>query len=307
MTTPQDAPLYPEDSTSSKRLTLAAILLAAMLASLFANFLNDENFTNTGIYFVVIPGLIAIILSLLPFFPTQTGFGVFRATMIAIFASAIVVREGFICVLLASPLIALVVGLITYASRQSRKNRTSAVLALPMLLLLGAAEGTLYEFASTITVEETRQLDISSEDLVASLAEPAVLPEIEPLLFALPFPEPTSFEGSGLELGSTRRIDFSDGGAIDLEISSVTETSVTWTFVETTTSLDEWMTIHHATASWTENSNGVELTIEIEFDRELAPAFYFDPVQRWGVGELAEVLADMIEHNTLDRTAATNA
>ena len=294
------APRTPMETqpTSPESKRLAWVLFVALIGSVLAHFANDNNFTATGIYFVVIPGVLAILTAIAPRPVESTGTGAFRGTLIAIFSSALVVREGFICVALASPLIFLVVGFCVWASRRARDNQVTAATVIPLLLLLGGAEGTLYEFESRITAAETRTIDISADELLTSLNRPAELPEIEPLLFALPFPQPVNFSERGnLELGAIREIEFSDGGAIALEVTEIGDSSITWSFVATTTSLGDWMTLHSATASWVETPDGLELTVEIDFERQLAPAFYFDPLQRWGVGEFAEVLIDMIEHN----------
>ncbi len=288
----------PKAGITPESTKLASVLVVALVGSVLAHLSIDNNFADTGIYFVVIPGFLAILMTIAPTPAYRDGFGIFRGTVIAIFASALVVREGFICVVLASPLIFLIVGLFVCAKRRVVDSRVGAAVTLPLLFLLGGAEGTLYEFESQITVAETRTIDISTDDLVTSLSEPAELPEIEPLFFALPFPQPVNFSERGdLEVGAIREIEFSDGGTITLEVTQLEDSSITWSFTETTTSLGNWMTLYSATAHWTETPDGLELTVEIDFERQLAPAFYFDPLQRWGVGEFAEVLIDMIEHN----------
>lgn len=89
---------------------------------------------------------------------------------------------------------------------------------------------------------------------------------------------------------------------LELTVSELDDSHVTWEFTNDSTPMSNWMTIHEATASWVETPTGLAVTVSIDFDRALAPAFYFDPLERWGVGELAEVILDVIDHNIERRT-----
>lgn len=285
------------------QLKLATILGVALAGSILGHWALDNNFAETGIYFVAIPALMAIALTLIPIRGTEgAGFGTTRGTLIAILASALLVREGIICVIMAAPLIFLVIGLVRLANRSfghKKEGRRQAAWAIPMMLIAGSADGVVYELPTAISVTETRVIDATADEFVASLGRQGQLPEIEPLLFALPFPAPTEFLGEGLGIGDTRTVIFGDAGSIDLTIDERTDNSITWTFTENTTPLAEWMIIHRATATWTDTAEGLAVTLTIDFDRALSPAFYFDPLQRWGVGEMAEVLLDMMAHNAV--------
>jgi len=301
----QDPIEIAEAEFRTARIRLASFLFACMVASLLAWGIAGS-LGESGLYFITIPGMTAILLSLLPSGSPRSEFGLFRGTLIAIFASAIVVREGFICVLMASPLILLVVGMVVWSGRKKPKHLRAFV--LPVVLLLGlGAEGAVFDLPNQIEASETRLVDASGDELLGALDASGDLPELEPLLFSLPFPRPTAFVGEGAEVGDYRIVEFGDGGHITLEITDRTSSSITWATVEDTTPIAGWITFHETTATWTETSAGLELTISITFERNLSPAFYFDPLQRWGVGEMAEVLADMIEHNLELAEEGTNA
>ena len=280
---------------------LFSAILIAMLMATIAGWIAKEgygegtNFWQSGIYFIVIPGSTAALLAILPSQQQNTTFGLTKGTTIAVLCSAIVLREGFICVVMALPLIIPVISLVSYSIRKSRTQHH--LLMLPLLLLGLGAEGALYDLPNAIVVQETRVIQADSESLVASLERPARLPDINPLLFKLPFPLPTEFTAEGASLGDTRIIKFGESGSFSLEITERTSNSITWTVVENNTPIADWMTLREFEATWSETSEGLELTMTITFDRALSPAFYFDPLQRWGVGEMAEVLLDMIETN----------
>ena len=278
------------------QLRLAGMLFVAMIGSLLAWYLSSEGLSESGLYFIAIPGSMAIMVSLLPSKAADTTFGIVRGTTIAILASAIVIREGFICVLMALPLIVPTVSILAWSGRSRRKGQVSAVL-VPLLLLAFATEGVLYDLPDQIQASETRTIDTTTDELLASLAEPAELPRLEPALFQLPFPRPTAFVGQGADIGDVRIVEFGEMGQLTLQITDKAATSISWSIIEDTTPMSGWMDFHQTTARWNETPAGLDVTVQIDFSRRLSPAVYFDPLQRWGVGEMAEVLMDMIEHN----------
>ncbi len=294
-------PEAPAEDRDFRFGTLPAILLVAMLASITVWGIADRQaggnqLWQTGIYFIVIPGTMAVLMAMIR--PTSGAMSVSQGTTIAILASAIVVREGFICVLLALPLIIPVVAIVAWAVRRTNDHRAGPRLAaVPLLLLAMSGEGVAYELPTGATASEQRVMPVSAHQVDRSLAQPAELPSIEPLLFALPFPKPTSVEGISAAIGDRAVVSFDSGGAMTLQVTERQSNQIQWTIVENSTPVAGWMTLHTVTASWTEVDGGVLLDVAIEFDRELNPAVYFDPLERWGVGELAEVFADMLEHN----------
>ena len=294
-----------EEPTKARRIQpsqwkLFSLLVIAMLAAA-AGWTGREihtggtEFWQTGAYFVFIPGTAAAIIALMPWAKGSTSFSVSRASTISILASGILLREGFICILMALPLIVPVISLVTYSTRRSRGHL--GILLLPIVLTGIGGEGIVYELPSSISVEETRLLTTNTQSLEASFDRVGQLPSIKPVLFQLPFPQPQSFTGEGASLGATRTVDFGDAGALLLQITERSDNSITWTVAEDSTPLAGWMTLHRFEARWVETPTGVELPVTIEFDRVLSPAFYFGPLERWGVRQLAEVTLDMIEAN----------
>ena len=296
----QPTPDLPDDHTrrsvQSVQWTLFSIIVIAMFGAVAAWTLNGAGvaFWESGVYFILIPGSMAALLSIAPLRAGRTSYGVARGTTIAILASAILLREGFICVLMALPLIIPIIALVTWAARPDGRSRYS--LLVPLLLVGASAEGIAFELPKNVEVTEVRVIDATPDQLNESLDGRAELPEIEPLLFALPLPAPVDFVGEGSDLGDRRIVEF-EMGRLVLEVTQRTNDSITWSIAENTTPLAGWMTLHDVRMFWTPTDAGLELHMTITFDRELAPAFYFDPLERWGVGEMAEVLLDMIEVN----------
>lgn len=303
-----NAPPEPQPPASYRVTKDQGILASALIVGIISS-IAIWHFTvgisYNGALFIAIPAATAALLALIP--RNTDRYSVFTGTMIAVLGSSIVIREGFICVLMAMPLIIPVVLITMSANRIRRQNRRAAWI-LPVLLLGAAGDGMAYELPTNVTVTETRTFETTAADLSNSLEGHAEIPELEPLLFKLPFPRPTAFTGTGADVGDIRTVEFGDNaqmGELVLEVTARTDDSITWDIIDNSTPVANWMTLHHAEASWIETPNGLDVTMAIEFDRELAPGFYFDPLERWGVGEMAEVLLDMIEHNLPDARTST--
>lgn len=206
-------PMIPrlEPTIPLAQVRLAAMLGVVLIGALVANFMLDRGFEQSGLYFVALPGMMAIWISLLPKSDPTTRISRLRATVIAVLASAMIVREGIVCVLMALPLILLVTSIMSGSSKRIRERRNLAFV-LPMLLLGVSGEGVVYELPTHVVVSETRTFDVTSAELLDSLAQPCELPELSPLLFALPFPKPSAFNGDGLYLGALRTVEFGEMG-----------------------------------------------------------------------------------------------
>ncbi len=277
--------------------TLFSILVVATFGSVAMWLMGSrrELFLASGIYFVLVPGLLAALVSIIPFGRNQTRTGVVRATTIGILASAIILREGFICVLLALPLIIPIVALAAWMFGPPDDRAPRYV--IPILFLGLSAEGVVYQPPTTIEVTRSRIMEAAPGEIQTVFGGPARLPSIEPLLLRLPFPTPTTVDGRATAIGDRLTVHFSPGGRLEMELVEQRSTAMVWAVVDDTTPLADWMALHRIEITWTGTASTTAVDVTIEFDRALAPAFYFDPLQRWGVGEMAEVMLDMVARN----------
>ncbi len=121
---PQPEPPGPRIATGQWRL--ATFLIAAMVLSI-----GVWHFTAgieyTGILFIAVPTTMAALLALVP--RKTSTYGAFTGTMIAVLASSLLIREGFICVLMALPLIIPVALLASYSNRQLKESRSRGRMA----------------------------------------------------------------------------------------------------------------------------------------------------------------------------------
>jgi hypothetical protein len=114
------------------------------------------------------------------------------------------------------------------------------------------------------------------------------------------FPAPVSAHGSGLDVGAPRDVVFSSPmGPAVLALRVVERGSgrVVFAVEKDATPIAGWMILRRAVVTWSERAPATTLVRwELEFDRELSPAFYFAPLERY---------AARLAAGYLIRTAAT--
>lgn len=289
-----------DEKSTLGRYRLAGLIVLATVVSIAGWSVSSVGLGESGLYFIAIPGLAAAAVTALPSTDqTEAGrMGVFRTTLVVILCSALLIREGIICVLMASPLVFLIVGLVGFAvaAGEEPKHRIEAQALLP-LLLLGAFEGVAYDFPTTAVATEVRVVDqpAMAFDLAFAGADPA-LPALEPLLFQLPFPTPTDFDGAAAETGDRVQVSFT-AGAMELAVAERSTSHLRLEMVSDTTPIGNWYAVDTIDIRWDALGDQTELSVSIAYERHLAPAFYFHPLGTFGVGEFAEVIADMAELN----------
>jgi hypothetical protein len=222
---------------------------------------------------------------------------------IALLMSGPILGEGFICIIMAAPLFYLVgaiIGLlIDRARRKDKSVALHAVLLLP--LLLSSLEGTTPELSfdrhEQITVRKI--VNASPADVERALARQPVFDRTLPPFLRLKFPLPASTSGEGLAIGAERRIHFAGGegkpGDLTLRVTERTPSSVTFTAQSDTSHIAHWLTWRNSQVSWRAASPGqTEVQWTIAYDRELDPAWYFAPWERYATRRAAEYLVDTL-------------
>src|SRR5262245_49298785 len=130
------------DDSMRSRWNLVFLTLAIAFACVMYRVVAARKLEQTALLFIGIPTVLAVLVAMTPKAKTATG-GILKATTIALLLSAPLLGEGFICILMASPifyLVAVIVGRLVDAGRA--RNQTT----LSMLVLLGmlpmSLEGT---------------------------------------------------------------------------------------------------------------------------------------------------------------------
>jgi hypothetical protein len=285
--------------TSAQR-TLIACIAALVFASVAFRVLIAGNFEHTSLTFIGIPAILAIALTTLQ---PRTSVGTVNKTIaIALCLSGILFGEGFVCILMASPLFFLVGTVIGKTPGGAKRDsdaststtwRNYGILLLTPLALEGVVPGV--EFGREEVVHVTRVVAASMHDVERELGSPMRFDRPLPTFFRLGFPTPGRVSGEGLAVGDVRSVEFLHGehhpGALVLQIAERGATHVRFVPVSDHTYITHWLSWRSAEVAWRETPSGqTEVTWTLSYRRRLDPAFYFAPLERYGVRLAADYL-----------------
>ena len=278
-------------SDPTARRTLVATLVAVTAASIAFRLLIATHLNHTALVFIGIPALLALVLVGVE--PKTSSGSVNKAIAIALCMSGIVFGEAFICILLASPIF-FCIGALAASVTRSRSRYLGLVLV--PLSLEGVAPALDLSREETVAVRTT--VAASPNAVRNALAAPMRFDAKLPLLFRLGFPTPGATAGEGLAIGDRRSIEFLHGhhpGTLVLEVTASSSDTVVFTPVADDSYITHWLGWQSATVRLQQQPNGTTLvTWTLRYRRRLDPAWYFKPLERYGVRLAARYLAETL-------------
>lgn len=303
MTMPENESLdtpRPRRRITRDQWKLVTIIIALTIAGTLYHALVRNKLEQTAALFIGLPAVLAIALALSPSAKSATGL-IMKTTTIALLMSGPILGEGFICVVMAAPLFYLVgavIGLVIDRGRRKQKSISlQAVVLLP--ILLASLEGTTPALTFPTREEVTVRKVVSGlpADVERALAQRPLFDETLPPFLRMKFPLPTSTSGEGLSIGAERKIHFAGGegkpGDLTLRVTGHDASSVTFTAESDTSHIAHWLTWRTSHVAWREAGPGrTEVEWTIVYDRELDPAWYFAPWERYATRLAAEYLID---------------
>ena len=285
-----------------RRARAAIVALATTLACcgiLYRVLVTYQPLGRTGLMFIGLPALLAILLAVAAPAKTITGAIVFGITLVLLLVAPLM-GEGYLCILIAAPLfyaVGVAMGLAFDATRKWREDMRQRTLRCATLVLLipMSAEGVFP--GTTIprgqTVEVTRVVDAPAAAVEGALTGSPRIEMKLPRFLRIGFPRPLAAHGSGLEVGDARTIHFS-GAEGDPEgdlVVRVTEREPGFVRLETvsdSSKLTQWLQWEASDVEWRAvDATHTRVTWRIHFARELDPAWYFTPWERLAVHEVA--------------------
>jgi hypothetical protein len=283
-----------------------AIIVGALVASIAHRLLSARQLEHTSLVFIGLPALIAIVIVLMPRSTSVTAI-ILKAITLALALSAVLLGEGFVCILFAAPLfylVGIIIGLAVDWSRRrnERENRINGTVIV-VLLVLGpsALEGVIpgFEFGREATVTRTRVVAGSASDVEAALGRIPRFDRELPAFFKLGFPTPGVTGGEGLSIGAERRVEFVHGahhpGSLVLRVASRGPRSVTFRPAQDDSYITHWLSWRDIDVEWREVAPGrTEVSWTLRYRRRLDPAWYFAPLERYATGLAAGYLIDTL-------------
>ncbi len=292
----------PEMDEQSRNITPAqwyvvALIVAFSVGSVLYKYLVHQQLGHSAAMFLGIPAVLAILLALAPKARTVTG-GILKGITLALLVMAPLLGEGFLCILVASPLFYLVGIIVGLLVDRQRSNKHVTLSCTVLLLVPMCLEGITPKLTlSRIQSAEAKTVIDSPYDLVEShLARKLDVSTLPPLALRIGFSRPLWALGEGLSVGDTRLIHFAGAegdppGDLILHITERRPGYVRFVAVSDTSKVSQWVHWTSSEVSWKSlDSNHTEITWHINFERQLDPAWYFNPWEKAVVKEAAAYL-----------------
>lgn len=293
-------------SRSRWRLFVAVLTIGA--AGIFYHMLVRNSLNHSAALYIGLPFLLALGLSLTPKSQTTMG-ATMKGLTIALLLSAPVFMEGFLCIVLASPILYSVAALVAYLINRSKSNASKGkriqASAFTFFFALFALEGThpglTFERSAHTQYSKVIQSDI--KNIRHQLSQPIAPFSARPVFLKL-FPAPDSVSGQGLAPGDTRDVQFT----YHKWFITNTHTGTTRFTVEESSNTYLRFAIPHddsyishyldwkSSEIWLEplGTDRTRVTWKLSYDRKLDPAWYFGPMQKYAVWLAAKVLVDHV-------------
>jgi len=295
-------------TAASARRTLVAAIAGLTVASIAYRLLISASLQHTSLVFIGIPALLA--LALVAVQPKTSAGTIHKTIALALCMSGIVFGEGFICILMASPLFFLVGAIVAWLRRpdpllepddeDTPVGGTTAKRLGIMLLLPMSLEGVMpgLEMNRTEVVTVSRVVFADADAVRTALAAPMRFDRPLPRFFRIGFPTPVAMDGEGLAIHDRRSVQFLHGhhpGNLVLAVTSSAPGAVMLSPIADDSYITHWLSWRSAEVRWTEIAKGqTRVTWTLRYERRLDPAWYFAPLERYGVRLAAEYLIETL-------------
>jgi hypothetical protein len=288
-----------QSKISPAQWAVVALVVASFGGALLYRFLRHEQLDHSAAMFLGIPAVLAIVLALTPKAKSVTG-GILKGITLALLIIAPLLGEGYLCILIASPLfylIGIVIGLIVDWTQRKRSATLSCIaLVLAPMCLEGVVPQLTWNRAQTIEV--SRVVNAPASDVENSLSQSPRLQTELPFYLRIGFPRPLEAHGQGLYVGASRTIHFAGAegdppGDLLMRVSESAPGFVRFDTVSDRSKLTQWLRWDSSEVRWfAMDSAHTKVVWRIRFERQLDPAWYFIPWERAAVREAASFLID---------------
>lgn len=295
----------------SERILIIAVLLSAF-TGIVIGLLRKKGLDGSALLYIGIPTFIGLIFATVP--PATSVMGsTLKAITFMILISGPLLQEGYICMVMAAPILYIVGALVAWPFDYNRKKKKSGedssqlnVLVLPAIFLIMSMEGVTdsTSFNRHNEIKHTQVIEGSVDEVKAKLGKNRILPSPDSL-FAKLFPRPRIINADGLAVGSKHWIDVNYFKWIYWnEKKGTTQFKVVEhqpEYIKFKSSSDnsyfknylDWgdVTVYFQPVT----KSQTKVTWHINFTRKIDPAWYVQPLQRYAVGVAAETLMASIQ------------
>ncbi|HUQ87140.1 MAG TPA: hypothetical protein VM096_06245 [Vicinamibacterales bacterium] len=300
------------DARASSRLEarwkLVGIILAVTAAAAAFAIIRDTPLQQTSALFIGIPVILAIATVFVPTGESAVG-AACKAVTIGLLISLLFLGEGMICVAMSAPLfyiVAILMGKMVDEQNEDEPRGRSRLYSCAVLMAIApmTVEGVvpMTTIDRNVVVSETRVVAATPEAIAGALVASPRFDRKLPFYLGIGFPRPTTTRIDGTTWAITMRggemrlngmeprsgnlvMAVDDGGPGFISWRAVSDNSHMRHFLSWQASRVEWHAIdpHHTRVTWT-----------IAYRRDLDPAWYFGPMERYAVHLAAGYLIDAV-------------
>jgi len=283
-------------------LTLALFFALAMYA------LMRGDLFHSSLLYIFIPYCISVAITAFRSYEKPTSlwrdyFGHLLTALTVFLASMILLGEGFVCIAFFIPiyLIIVTVTFIGYAIKARSDRGKKFGLIIPVVVLAISMEGTSanLSFERHGHVDVLRTTSLSVEEIKANLAKPFDLDKNRHWLISI-FPMPYHIDAGSLNAGDVHTVytryhrwfvTNTHEGQSELLIESVTPNRITTKVLSDTTYFSTYLSGTGTQIDLTPNAQGgTDIKFRVMYRRNLDPAWYFHPLQKFAVGKMGQLI-----------------
>ncbi len=289
-----------------QKLIILAIILSA-ITGIVIGLLRQRGLDGTALLYIGIPTIIGIAFASTPTATSAVG-ATLKALTFMILISGPLLQEGFICMIMAAPILYIVGALAAwpfdhYRKKKQRNQDASRVnvFVLPALLLLMSTEGVT-DFTTlerNNTVIRTQVIEGSLQEVKQRLGSNRTVPATDGLLAKL-FPKPDTLYAEGLAVGDKHWSEVSyfkwvywneKRGRVQYEVVEHEARSVRFKLNFDDSYLNSYLDWGDTVVMFEPLSDRRTRVIwQVNFERKLDPAWYVQPLQRYAVGLALDTL-----------------
>lgn len=301
-----------EKLTRIQWMIIAAILLSAF-TGLGIGLLRTSGLDSSALLYIGVPVIIALVFATAtPQSKSVMGYTL-KGISFVILISGPLLQEGFICMIMAAPILYIVGALVAwpidhYRKQQQRDKETSKlnVIVIPALFLVMSMEGTLNEFSfeRSNIVEHTQVINASVSDIRKKLGANRLLADTAPL-FAKLFPKPSMINAEGLSIGSKHWVEISyfkwiywneKRGVTQFKVTENKDHYIRLSPVLDTSYISSYLTWGNAEIYFEPVANNqTKVTWRVAFNRKIDPVWYVQPLQRYAVSLMTAQLVSTLK------------
>ena len=294
-----------EDAHRTARMTLIGLIVVVSTASLAFRLMVGHNLQQSAALFIGVPALLAMAAV---FIPTQSAVGVAcKSVTIGLLISMVFLGEGMLCVAMSAPLfylVAMAIGMALDSSRRgSQNNRILSMLTLLSMVPMSMEGVTPFTTIDRETVVvATRTVHAPAHAVAAAVLAPPRFERELPRLLTWGFPTPlsTSSDGATISIqmrGGEMRLNGMEPrvGTLVLARDAAAPGVVSWRAVSDDSHMRHFLTWQSSRVEWEAiDAATTRVTWTIRYHRDLDPAWYFGPMERFVVRRAAEYLIEAV-------------